>query len=77
MADMLDRNLISRGFKFQVIVYRARPAYRFTTADYKRSVELAISTLPEDLIIKEVVLKTETTKISGEETELMTIIYWN
>jgi len=68
--------LLTRGFKWEMVVCRKSLPSDFTIDDYKESVEKAISTLPEDLVIKEIIIESECIGPKHSVAELKTIIYW-
>ena len=73
----MNEVLLIRDFKWRVVLSKIKNSQsdKVTTDVYKKSVDAAISTLPEDLIVTEVVLETECIQKKGEK-ELKTIIYW-
>lgn len=72
----MDTALLRRDFKWKTVLHRHSSQNDFKVDDFKKSVDKAISTLPEDLVIKEVVVKSENIRLQGE-MELVTTIYWN
>ena len=68
---MTDTTLISKSFKFENILMR-KPV-NFTASDYKTCIDKALLFLPDR--IQEVVIKSETGRVSGQ-SELRITIYW-
>ena len=64
--------LISRDCKWKTFVCKRKdPDYRFTKGDYKKSLEMAVNCLPEDLDVTEVSIITD-----SDAHYLFTEIYW-
>lgn len=69
-------DLMSRGFKREMVCLRAEPPNHITISDYKKTVNKAISVLPKDLKIEEIVLESSIHQKKKHEFDIQTIIYW-
>ena len=72
-------DLISRGFKFEIVAHRKPAGKSFTTKELVLSVEKALTQLPEDLQVIEVAIDTHVLDVPVKEkyeVEMQTFIYW-
>ncbi len=77
----MNSKLIEGGFEWHHVLHR-RPAYQaFTKEDFIKSIEMALSALPEDEFV-EMVIESKTSTIFTPDTpkqqsmDLETFIYW-
>ncbi len=67
--------LISRCFDWRTILCRKPKGSKFVRTDYAGVVNLAISQLPDDVAVTDVVIETEIEYLP-KHTDLVTTIYW-
>lgn len=71
----MNETLLSRCFDWRTILCRKPKGGKFVKTDYAGAVNLAISQLPDDEAITEVVIETEIEHPS-KHIDMVTTIYW-